>query len=282
MIDAALKNGQEVIKIPPGRYEVTPTNGVHLNFAGVRNVTIDARNVEMICTETTLAISIINCENLRIVGLTIDYDPLPFTQGRIVEIGEDRKSHVVEIMDGFPPAEDAYVFKHAVYTPEGELRFGNYYRFEVEALSPKRLRIFGLNPRKDGGEQIGDIVVVGAKHLKGRYRPHAVVVQNSIRTVFADMKLYSSPCFGFLELGSSQSGYLNCVIDRREGRMRSLNADAFHSKHAEIGPKIVNCKAMWQGDDCVNICGDYHLVESGKGRKWRILSSRRFHLRPWP
>ena len=280
IIDKGVKSGQSVIRIPAGRYEVAPTKGMHLNLVGLRNVTIDARGVEMICTETTLAISIRNCENLRIVGLTIDYDPLPFTQGRIVEIAEDRKSHVIEIMDGFPPAEEAYVFKHAVYTPEGELRFGNYYTFKLEVLSPKLLRIHGLNPRKDGGEQLGDIVVVGTQHLKGPYRPHAVVVQNSAGTILEDVTLYSSPCFGFLEIASSRSVYRNCVIDRREGRMRSLNADAFHSKFAEVGPQIINCKAMWQGDDCVNICGDYYLVESGEGRKWRLLGPGRFHLSP--
>ena len=279
-VDAALERGERTIRIPPGRYEVAPSKGVHLQLAGVRDVTLDARGVEMVCTETTLAVNVINCENLRIVGLTIDYDPLPFTQGRIVEIGEDRKSHVIEIMDGFPPAEAAYVFKHAVYTPEGELRFGDYFRFQLEVLTPKRLRIFGLHPRKDGGEQIGDIVVVGAQHLKGPYRPHAVIVQNSTGTVFDGVKIYSSPCFGFLEVTSSRSVYRNCVIDRRDGRMRSLNADAFHSKHAEIGPKIVNCKAMWQGDDCVNICGDYYLVESGEGRKWRLLGSKHLYIQP--
>lgn len=278
-IDAALRNGHSKIRIPPGRYEIAPTNGTHLRLAGLRNVTIDARDVELVCTETTLAINVVNCENLRIVGLTIDYDPLPFTQGRIVEIAEDRKSHVIEIMDGFPSADKAYVFKHAVYTPDGELRFGDYYRFELEVLSPKRLRISGLHPRKDGGDQLGDVVVVGAEHLKGPYRPHAVITQNSKGTVFYGVTLYSSPCFGFLEVESSESVYLDCVIDRREGRLRSLNADAFHSKYAEIGPKIVNCKAMWQGDDCVNICGDYYLVESGEGRTWRVLGPRNFHLK---
>lgn len=280
MIDAALESGQKVIRIPAGRYEVAPSKGVHLELAGLRDVTIDAAGVEMICTETTLAINIRNCENLRISGLTIDYDPLPFTQGRIVEIAEDRKSHVIEIMDGFPPAEEAYVFKHAVYTPEGELRFGNYYTFKLEVLSAKRLRIYGLNPRQDGGEQLGDIVVVGTQHLSGRYRPHAVMIENSVGTVMEDVTLYSSPCFGFLEVGCSSSVYRNCVIDRREGRMRSLNADAYHSKYAEVGPQIINCTAMWQGDDCVNICGDYYLVESGEGRKLRLLVQRSFHVQP--
>jgi hypothetical protein len=279
-IDTAIADGQSTIVIPPGRYEVAPTDGVHLRLYDLKNVTIVASGVEMVCTETTQAIHVKNCQNLRIVGLTIDYDPLPFTQGRIVEIAEDRGSHVIEIMDGFPPAEDAYVFKQGIYSADGALRYGDYYQFQLEVVSSKRLRIFGLNPGKDGGQQLGDIVVVAAQKLTGRYLPHAIVVHDSVGTQFEDIQLFSSPCFGFLEVACSGSIYRNCVIDRREGRMRSLNADAFHSKHAKVGPRIINCTAMWQGDDAVNICGEYYLVESVDGRNLRLFGERNFYIEP--
>jgi hypothetical protein len=278
MVDAAVAAGEAVIRIPPGRYEVKPVRGKHLTLKGLRNVTIDARGVELVCTETTLAIHVQDCDNLRIEGLTIDYDPLPFTQGRIVEIAADRKAHILEIMDGFPPATAAYVFKHSVYRPDGELRFGSYYQFQVEALPDGRLKVFGLSPRVDGGEQVGDIVVVSTQQLTGPYLPHAIVVSDSRGTVFEGVTIYSSPCFGFFEHDASGSVYRNCVVDRRAGRVHSLNADAFHSKHAEVGPQIIGSKAMWQGDDCVNICGDYHLVTGGEGKWLRILATPRVRI----
>ena len=52
--------------------------------------------------------------------------------------------------------------------------------------------------------------------------------------------------------------------------MRSLNADAFHSKDAIKGPEIVGCKAHFQGDDCVNINGKYYYVSGSSGRLLRI------------
>lgn len=278
-IDARLAAGEKQITIPSGRYEVKPQDGVHLRLRGLHDVTIDAKGVEMVCTETTLAIHVQNCVNLRINGLTIDYDPLPFTQGRIVEISEDRNSHIIEIMDGFPPAEAAYVFKHSIYTADAELRFGNYYQYQLEVLEDGRLKVFGLNPRVDGGEQVGDIAVVSSRHLSGRYMPHAIVVDNSVGTVFEEVRIYSSPCFGFFEQNSSGSIYLNCVIDRRDGRVHSLNADGFHSKYAEVGPQIIGCTAMWQGDDGVNICGDYYFVTGGEDDWVRILAGARLSIR---
>lgn len=278
IVDAGLAAGDSVIRIPPGRYEVAPVNGTHLSLKALRDVTIDARDVEMVCTETTLAILVEDSVNLRIEGLTIDYDPLPFTQGRIVEISADRNSHIIEIMEGFPEASDDYIFKHSIYTPEGELRFGNYYQYQLEVLEDGRLKVFGLSNRVDGGEQVGDIVVVSNRHLSGRYIPHAIMVNDSLGTVFDGVTIYSSPCFGFFEQDSSGSIYRNCVIDRRAGRVHSLNADAFHSKYAEVGPQIIGCKAMWKGDDSVNICGDYYLIADSEDDWLRILSTNRVRI----
>jgi hypothetical protein len=36
-------------------------------------------------------------------------------------------------------------------------------------------------------------------------------------------------------------------------RLRSINADAFHSKGATVGPTITNCIFMYHGDDCIDI-----------------------------
>jgi hypothetical protein len=278
MIYAALAQGQTMIKIPPGRYYVEPERGTHLRLENIEGFTIDATGVEMVCSETTRAILIENCKDITITGLTIDYNPLPFTQGVIVDISEDRKSHTIQIMEGFSPAESAIDFKHSIYTPEGALRFGGYYRMELEVLADNQLKISGLHPRKDGGEQLGDIVIISSEYLKGRYDPHAVHIYDSVGTTLEDVTLYASPCFGFFEEHSSESVYKNCIVDRRAGRVHSLNADAFHSKFAKVGPRIENCRAMWMGDDGINICGAYHLVMGSDGSTLRVLSKREMDI----
>ena len=105
LISEKLAAGEKNITVAPGRYELVPVKGVHLVLENLSDVTIDAAGAELVCTETTRAITIQNCTNLTILGLAVDYDPLPFTQGRIVEVSKDRKSHIIEIMDGFPRAD---------------------------------------------------------------------------------------------------------------------------------------------------------------------------------
>jgi hypothetical protein len=278
MIAAALAEGAKSVKIPPGRYFVQPKRGTHLRLENIDGFTIDATGVEMVCTETTRAILIENCKDVTILGLTIDYDPLPYTQGQIVEISEDRKSHTIQIEEGYSAAASAIVFKHIIYTAEGDLRYGHYYGMQLEVLPGNQLRVFDLNPRKDGGEQIGDTVVISSESLVGFYNPHAVQLYNSVKTVLEDVTIYASPCFGFLEEHSSESIYRNCVVDRREGRLHSLNADAFHSKFAKVGPRLENCRAMWMGDDGINICGSYHMVIASEGNTLRVLAKRKLDI----
>ena len=72
-----------------------------------------------------------HCTNLTIRGLTIDYDPLPFTQGRIVKMSADKKVHEIELFDGYPRTDTIIPFKYAIFDPETrDLRYGNYFKFK--------------------------------------------------------------------------------------------------------------------------------------------------------
>ena len=101
-IDGQLKAGKRRIVVPPGRYRVAPRHSVHLVLKDLTGVEILASGVEMVCTETSRAISIENCRHLRLKGLTIDYDPLPCTQARITALAPDKSWAEVELIQGYP------------------------------------------------------------------------------------------------------------------------------------------------------------------------------------
>ena len=86
MIDDQLAQGYSTVTIDPGSYYVAPSSCKHLLLQNLNDVTMVMDGVEMVCTETTQAIRIEDCTNLKIQGLTIDYDPLPYTQGVIQSI----------------------------------------------------------------------------------------------------------------------------------------------------------------------------------------------------
>lgn len=290
-IDGELAAGKQQIVVPPGRYRVTPQHRQHLVLENLHDVQIIADGVEMICTETTRALTIRRCRNVTLRGLIIDYDPLPYTQGRITSISSDGKTYEVELFDGYPPAEAVRNFKFEIFRPDTRtLRCDDRYLDRVEVVDSRHVRLSLPRGRTDFPEQAGDLMVIGAEHAPHGSIPHAVECAENVNVRLENIDLYASNCFGFLEYNCDGSTYHRCRIDRRsvdsdpfpraEPRLRSLDADAYHSKHAIKGPAYIQCTASFMGDDCINICGDYHLIAASQGRQLRVLAKHQMNIEP--
>lgn len=272
-INDKISAGETNIVVPPGRYRVSPNgNNYHLRFFGLDNITITADSVEMICTETVQAIQIERCENFTLKGLTIDYDPLPFTQGQIIELSEDKRTITANLIDGYSTIVKGS--KLEIYDSlTGELSTTTYYGITYQVDVENR-KIVVTKPSNyqlaNSHEKIGDILVLDSEYP--RHIPHAIVPKKCTDLLLENVRLYAGTTFGFFETECSGSQYLNCKIDRRPmtdeiiergvRRMRSINADGFHSKHATIGPKYIECLARYNGDDGIAINGDYHVILS--------------------
>lgn len=286
LVDAALAKGERTIVVPPGRYRVAPRNRECLALRSVKDVQILCDGVEMICTETTRALTIANCENVTVRGLSIDYDPLPFTQGRIVALSADKSVHDIELTEGYGSSATATKFKYEIFNSETRTyRCGEYGIKTLERPDSKHLRITRTNSSAKDPEQVGDIIAIGSEAAPGGSIPHAVYVADSKRVRLEDISVYASNCFAFLEDNCDATTYLRCRVDRRpladdlapraDARIRSLNADAFHCICAAKGPEYIECSARFMADDCINICSDYHLVTSCAGAVVRVLSKHR-------
>ncbi|MFC1765192.1 right-handed parallel beta-helix repeat-containing protein [Planctomycetota bacterium] len=289
-IDREVKAGKKLIEINPGRYRVTPRNRAHLRLQNLDNLSIDATGVEMVCTETTRALTIENCRALTLIGLTIDYDPLPFTQGRIVNMSPDGLIHDIELFEGYPTSGEITGTKYEIFRSDTRtLRFGSYYGCTVTSPEPGRLRVVKPdNYRNQHPEQVGDIIATACANAPGGSIPHAVHIKNSNQVKLEAVRLYASNCFGFFETHCKENVYRQCIVQRRpamtdikpraDPRIRSLNADAYHSKYAEVGPSYIECEAQFQGDDCVAINGDYHMIMATLGNELRVLAKKELNI----
>lgn len=287
-INAAVKAGDTHVRVEPGRYRVKPQRSQHLLLRGLSNIVIDCTGVEMVCTETTRALSINDCDTVTLRGLTIDYDPLPFTQGLITGLSPDKRVHEVELFDGYPRAGAVRNEKYEIFRPDTRtLRRDCPHLDAVEVVDDAHLRLTKAGGGPSDAEEVGDLVVINATHAPGGFAAHAVQCHASRNVVLEDITLYASNCFGFLETDCEATTYRRCRYDRRpaetdlvarEPRIRSGNADAFHSKHASVGPRYLGCVARFMGDDAVNICGDYSIVMACKGQTLRVLAKHRMTL----
>ena len=289
-IDIEINAGKNPLVIPPGVYRLKPVDRQHLLFKNLRNLTIIADSVEIVCSETTRAITFENCENLTLKGLTIDYDPLCFTQGRIIRMTEDKSEIEFKLDENYPnnfekrieifdaktltlKCPSYYGWTDFVKTGKGTYKIdkGSKYKFSAERDK----------------EEVGDVLVTNNIYFPNGYMPHAIFSNECRNLKLENITLYSSNCFGFFETNGKKNFYQNCRIDRptpehdlykRPQRLRSTNADAYHSKHAYVGPQIIGCSARFQGDDCVNICGKYYYSSGGKGNTINIIPSERLDL----
>lgn len=105
---AAFKAGQRKVVVPPGVYQIPPSNtGANLEFSDLKDFEIDASGATFLMLDNSKGgVAFRNCQNVTLRGATIRNATFPFTQGRIVAIAPDRKSFELQIDAGYPATLD--------------------------------------------------------------------------------------------------------------------------------------------------------------------------------
>ena len=99
--------GEKNISVRAGRYFVEPkdANGkCYLELKGLRDVVLDFGGADMIGKVRTRFLQMEDCTNVTIKNFSLDFDPLPYTQGIIKSVDRDG-TWDVEIADGYPDVE---------------------------------------------------------------------------------------------------------------------------------------------------------------------------------
>jgi hypothetical protein len=103
-LQTAATTGVREIVVPPGIYcggPAAPREPI-VTLRETENLRIIARGVTMICTKRTRALHLERCRNVEVIGLTIDYDPLTFTQGTVTSVAPDKGWIDVTLDTGYP------------------------------------------------------------------------------------------------------------------------------------------------------------------------------------
>ena len=98
-LDRAVRSGAKKIELPRGRVVVDGK----LRVRGANDLVIEGVGTTLVFSGregTTWSFD--SCRNLTLRGFTIDYDPLPFIQGRITGRSEDGKRYDFTVCDGYP------------------------------------------------------------------------------------------------------------------------------------------------------------------------------------
>lgn len=250
-----LKSGVSTIVLPPGKLRVAATTVIDSSF---RNLTITGNGqTELIMTRLTEAFFLRGCRNITFSGFSVDYDPLPFTQGTVESIDGNKITFAVHA--GYPDLSAAYLVKHALFFAAADRNWRweelPNHTVETKALSPRRGVItMGRKPQL----AIGDYVVLNARSTTVfKLRDQAENI------TFRDLTIYSSPGAAFIARRTSGQHRFDRVVIRRgplpagasETRLLSTGADGINYGTCRQGPIIENCDLSFMGDDSVNFHG---------------------------
>jgi hypothetical protein len=287
LINAALARGEKRIVLPPGEYRESAI--IRLN--DLSGITLDGTGATVIFTNyKNGGIYATGCDALTLIGLTIDFDPLPFTQGTIDELDVNEGRILVTLHDGYPDlnADTLNGNAHA-FSPDTHLwKTGTpdlHASLEARALTPRRalLRFSAANRWRIATLSPGD-------HLVFPFRQgHGMSLVRCRDTTVRNLTILTAPGTGILSRFADGQNRFSYTIRRgpppsppaRPGarsvatipRLFSTCADGFNYAYARTGPVLENCDFAFMGDDSVNLHGVAFSVAavSDGGREIRIL-----------
>jgi hypothetical protein len=267
VLDAAAAGRQSVV-IPPGVYRGTPADGekVHLTLQGAHDLEIVAAEVTMLCTRRTRAIDLVDCRNVTLRGLTIDYDPLTFTQGCVVAAAPDDGWIDVKLDAGYPrqPWSRIDVVDPATRYRKKGMPF--LWGTTAELIEPDvvRVRLKGIGK----AARVGDLASLSAGNEEGGVCHGMTLRDCRGGMVLRDVTIHCAPGMGIVESGGEGGTVLEGVRivpgpmpkDASAPRLLTTSWDGILHSNVGRGPRVEHCTIESCGDDSWSVQNQDTLI----------------------
>lgn len=263
----AVSNKSPVFDIPYGNYTMSNTLYVYM----ANNLVIRGNGARIITSTGVTqkhSISITSSKNVTIENLEIDYDPLPFTQGRITNLVTGSNYFDVTIDSGYPTnitlfGKYCYIqfFDAAKRQFKGDSASITGTTNALSQVSPGVFRITEPN-LSYFNISLNDIVAIGQPGFSCGFS-----LWNSTGTKLTNVKIFSAPGCGILEAGGGGTVIDNLKIKRgptpdgsTQARLMSTNRDGIHLNGPSGGTIIKNSYMEFTGDDAVNVRSSFSKI----------------------
>lgn len=229
-----------------------------LDFSGSEGITVLAHKAKLVCEGWMEPVSIEDCRNFTLKGLTIDYLRKPFSHGIVTAVDsasfdvlfsdEQQVSDVIPMLrlTFWMPLKDR-IFREPIYFPKRELLGGNKIRFH-HTVPQELVRATAQ--------------VVNTFH----FRP-AILIQRSGNTLIEDVTILSQPGMGITGFDSRDILLRRLIVRPAEGYHQSTNTDATHFASCEGLLRFENCFFEGNGDDVTNVHGYYQTITEAEGSR---------------
>ncbi len=275
-IEKCRRSGSRQLVIPTGRYAISAdalslANAKALTFENINDFTLQGNGSTLLFTGRTTALSFINCRNVKVEKLTIDWERPYFSQGTVLDTHDLTLD--LEVDAAYPVIGTEKFEAMMDYDPVSRLPIGNIDVLAnsgiaaCELIRPQVLRItLKTPPRAEQERHFRDVF----KTLKGKllvlrhvvYGNYGIDMSNCQNVVLEDVAIYTAPGMGIhAELGENISlKRVGVRIRPGSGRLMSTTADCQYYTHCLGTITIEDSYFEGMGDDGLNICGKYKTI----------------------
>lgn len=273
VIREAVAAGRRQVVIPPGEYRLAPLTGtaVVVPLRDVQNLEIIATGVTIVCTKRTRAVELLGCSHVTIRGLVIDYDPLPFTQGTVVAVGDDGRWVNVRIHAGYavePWSRIDVVDPKTRYRKKGmPFLWGT----TADVVEPDVVRVHHKQLGSTAG--IGDLASLStAQDADGIC--HAVTLEHCTGgMILEDVTIHAAPGMGIVEHAGEGDTLLRRVrivagprpAGATEDRLLTTSWDGILHNSVRKGPTVESCTIEHCGDDSWSVQSQDYVILARDG-----------------
>lgn len=273
---AKAHQGPKILRVPAGTYRIASTTGTfpnrwHLFLEGIHDLLIDAEpGTTIIATTPATVLRVVYGHNIRIRNLTIDYDPLSFTQGRIIALDRDARTLDWRLDDGWPDLS-TFPFNQGKLDGKPRAEDGRpiaHFGFKVgsyELLAPRTYRLhWKADAWNDPARLTEDLQPDRpfALHTRGLADSQsAIYVESSDFIDFENVQIHSAYDHAVHGVDTCAVIFRHCYLGPQpnSNRFTVSNADGFHLRSNRHGPCLYDTKVFRVNDDCTNF---YHRAIS--------------------
>ena len=233
------------------------------------NLTIEGNGSEFVGHDYASMFHFSNCSNLSISNLTVDWDPLPYTQGKVTAADSDYID--IEVITPFIAKKGLHTEAIIGYDPEKRRmarRFTDHYQlgFEktTEVVRPGVMRLFiGRKDRFAGVLPAMGTYVIARHHVYG-YQSFELEKCRNVH--IENINLFSNPGMGVTgdECRDISIRHLKVMLRPGTGRWMSCTADATHFAGCRGTLTMENCLFEGMGDDATNVRSGHYLLVSDR------------------
>ena len=261
-----------ILELEAGIYRLGAPDGPDpcvITFRNLDRITIRGRGTNatllLIASPRHGGAGFYQCQDTWLESVTIDYDPVPFTQGRVLAVNREEGWYDFAVEPGFSELSESW-FADA---PKPYGQWGMIFERNAPLLkqgAPDHLlldrwqqvarsvwRVWAAK----GAEPVLNALATGDRfvHLARHGRGGALFFYQCRNGGLRNVTVYASPS---LAVGMVGGGAVICdglivTIPPGSPRLISTNADGVHCQQMERGPRILNSVFRYMADDAVNI-----------------------------